>query len=220
MTSKDTSSPINKSFVLFDFDGVIADTFRQAFEAEKIFYPNLSEDLYKKRFEGNINDWEDPMNVYTDKNKQATDFFKEYIPRMEKEAVIVPKIKDVIVELEKKYFLVVISSTITSPIRNFLKKYGLANHFDEVMGNDVHQSKIEKMKMVFKRYNIESNKCVFITDTLGDMCEAEHMNVGVIGVTWGFHTPETLQKGKSFRLVEKPNDLLAAVSDYFKELEN
>lgn len=114
--------------------------------------------------------------------------------------------------------MVVISSTITSPIREFLEGHDLANHFAQIMGNDVHKSKVEKIKMVFEKYSVEANDCVFITDTLGDMREAEKMSVGTIGITWGFHTPETLQHGKPFRLVEKPSDLLVAVADYFKTL--
>lgn len=203
-------------FILFDFDGVIADSFRLAFEIQKIICPHLTEDIYRKLFEGNINDWEESINVHTEECRHNVDFFTEYVPRMKKKVQIVPGIKEVIIELEKSYKLIVISSTITSPIQEFLEEHDLANHFAQIMGNDVHKSKIEKMKMVFEEYSVEAESCVFITDTLGDMHEAEKMEVGAIGITWGFHTPETLRRGKPFRLVEKPNELLTAVADYFK----
>lgn len=210
---------MKKKFILFDFDGVIADSFRPAFEIQKIICPHLTEDIYRKRFEGNINDWEEPINIHTEECRHDIDFFTEYIPRMKKEVQIVPGIKEIIIELEKNYTLIVISSTITSPIQEFLEGHDLANHFAQVMGNDVHTSKVEKMKMAFEKYDIEPKNCVFITDTLGDMHEAKKMSVGAIGITWGFHTPETLQRGKPFRLVEKPSDLLTAVANYFKVLE-
>ena len=88
------------------------------------------------------------------------------------------------------------------------------------MGNDVHKSKVEKIRMVFEEYNIGPNDCVFITDTLGDIYEASRKNVGSIGITWGFHEPERLLRGKPFRLVEESNDLLTTVSDYFKRNQN
>lgn len=206
---------MGKNFILFDFDGVIADSFRPAFEIQKIICPHLTEDIYRRRFERNINDWEEPINIHTEECRHDIDFFTEYIPRMKNEVQLVPGIKEVIIELEKNYTLIVISSTITSPIQEFLEGHDLANHFAQIMGNDVHTSKVEKMKMVFEKYGAEAKDCVFITDTLGDMHEAEKMNVGAIGITWGFHTPETLQKGKPFRLVEKPARLLTAISDYF-----
>lgn len=206
-------------FILFDFDGVIADSFKPAFEVQKMICPNLTEANYRKRFEGNINDWEEPTNVHTEECRHDIDFFTEYIPKMKREAKIVQGIKEVIIELEKNYTLIVISSTITSPIREFLEEHDLADHFVQIMGNDVHTSKVEKMKMVFEKYDIGSSDCVFITDTLGDMREASHVGIGAIGITWGFHASETLRKGKPFRLVEKPNDLLSAVSDYFHKKE-
>lgn len=126
-----------------------------------------------------------------------------------------PGMKEIIIELEKNYTLIVISSTITSPIKEFLEGHDLANHFVEIMGNDVHKSKVEKIKMVFEKYNVGAKNCVFITDTLGDMYETEKMGVGAIGVTWGFHTSETLKQGQPFRLVENPNELLTTISEYF-----
>jgi len=203
-------------YILFDFDGVIADSFKLAFEIQKMIYPYLDESAYRKKFEKNINDWEDPINN-TEGCRQNIDFFAEYAPRMKKEIQIIPGIKDIIINLEKNYKLIVISSTITSPIQEFLKTHELDSHFAEIMGNDVHKSKVEKIKMVFEKYNTEPNNCVFITDTLGDMHEASRVGVGSIGITWGFHSPETLLKGKPFRLANKPNELLTAVSDYFKK---
>ena len=205
-----------KKLILFDFDGVIADSFQPAYEIHKMICPHLTKNIYRKRFEGNINDWEEPINVHTEECRHDIDFFTEYIPRMKNEVKIVPGMKEIIIELEKNYTLIVISSTITSPIQEFLDVHDLANHFAQVMGNDVHKSKVEKMKMVFDKYNVDAKDCVFITDTLGDMHEAEKMKVGAIGITWGFHTPETLLRGKPFRLVGKPSDLLAAIADYFK----
>ena len=48
---------MKKNYVLFDFDGVIVDSFLHAFEVNKMIYPHLTEKEYRMRFEGNINDW-------------------------------------------------------------------------------------------------------------------------------------------------------------------
>jgi beta-phosphoglucomutase-like phosphatase (HAD superfamily) len=46
----------NGKIVLFDFDGVIVDSFKPAFEVQKMIRPgiNFSEDDYRKFFEGNV----------------------------------------------------------------------------------------------------------------------------------------------------------------------
>ena len=205
-----------KNYILFDFDGVIADSYSVAFEVQKKICLNMTDEEYKKGFEGNINDWlHHPENSHTKDCRHDLDFFEEYIPRMENEVDIVSGMKEVITELEKNYVLIVISSTITSPIEDFLRKHDLYSHFDCVMGNDVHKSKVEKIKMVFERYNTKEENCVFVTDTLGDMKEAQEMNVASIGVAWGFHDKETLQKGKPFKIVEKPEELVGVIEGVF-----
>jgi len=206
---------MKKRHILFDFDGVIADSFNLCFEIQKKICPHLTIDSYRQRFEGNISDWEDPAHVHTPECRRDIDFFAKYIPRMMQEVEIVSGMKETIIELEKTHSLIVISSTITSPIQDYLKLHGLATHFTEIIGIDVDKSKIKKMKLVFKKYGVKPDDCVFITDTLGDMIEASHTGVGSIGVRWGFHLPETLQRGAPFCLVEKPRDLLTAVADYF-----
>ena len=204
---------MKKPFLLFDFDGVIADSFHLAYEVNQKKCPHLTEEEYRRRFEGNINDAEEP--VHTPDCRLDLDFFTEYVPRMQQEVKMFPEMREVITELEKTYTLVAISSTISSPIREFLQSHDLASHFVQIMGNDVHKSKVEKMKMVFAQYDVTADDCVFITDTLGDMREAERVGVGSIGVSWGFQSRETLEKGSSFRIVDTPQELVKGIGEYF-----
>lgn len=203
-----------KKYILFDFDGVIVDSYAPAFEVHKMKCPHLSDEDYRKRFEGNINEFNLSTEVHTAECRLDLDFFEHYVPKM-KSVTVVPGMPEVIANLAEKYTLIVISSTLTMPIQELLDKYALSKYFIEVMGNDVHQSKIEKIKMVFNKYQTDAKSCVFITDTLGDMREASKMNVGSIGVTWGFHTPETLARGSAYKVVDKPEDILVAVNNYF-----
>lgn len=205
----------NKKFILFDFDGVIADSFVAAFEVHRLICPDMKEADYRAMFNGNINDWEGATHHHTDVCRHDIDFFKEYIPRMKNEVSIVRGMDKIIEELAKTYILIIISSTITSPISDFIERHGLTKYFAEVMGNDVHNSKVEKIKMVFSKYRTEPAVCVFITDTLGDMREAKQAEVRAIGVAWGFQEKETLMLGDPFRIVQAPRDLASAISDYF-----
>lgn len=206
-------------FVLFDFDGVIADSFKPAFDIHKLICPHLTEEEYRKRFEGNINDWQDPIDVHTPECRRDIDFFTEYVPRMRNEVRVIPGIKEALAELTEHYTLIIVSSTTTSPIQEFLESHALTDHFDWVMGNDVHTSKVEKIKMVFAKYKVSASDCIFITDTLGDMHEATKMEVSSIGVTWGFHSPETLAEGNPYNIVNQPADLPTVISTYFARTE-
>lgn len=208
---------MKKNFLLFDFDGVIANTFAQAFGVNKMICPHITEDDYRKYYEGNINDWRKVEKIHTDKCRNDIVFFDEYLPKMKKHATIFPDMKDVVSNLAKSYNLIIISSTTTAPICEFLEKHGIREHFHGVMGNDVHKSKVEKIKMVLSKHKICSKDCVFITDTLGDIKEAGHHNMDAICVSWGYHGKETLARGNPFRIVHEPKHLLTAVSDYFNK---
>lgn len=208
-----------KQVLLFDFDGVIADSFEIAFEINKIIDPNIvTESDYQKLFDGNINDW--PQNspyTYTKEEikRIKDDFFARYIPQMKK-VKTVSGIKEVITELEKKYTLLIISSTIISPIRDFLKRNNILQYFDDIVGsNFINANKTERIKLVFKKYGVEAKDCVFITDTLGDMREAASAGVSSIGVAWGFQDKEKLLKGNPFLIADKPENLSPIISEYF-----
>ena len=206
---------MKNKYLLFDFDGVIADTFIPAFEINKVICPHITEDEYRKRFEGNINDWKDLASKHDENCRHDIDFFAEYKNKIKDGIKIFPGMKNVVEILVKEYTLILISSTITVLIQEILEINNLSQFFKEVMGNDVHKSKIEKIKMVFSKYNINSDNCLFITDTLGDIRESTKVEVGSIGVSWGFNETKTLIEGKPFRIVNTPEELLIAISEYF-----
>jgi phosphoglycolate phosphatase len=205
---------MDKKIILFDFDGVIIDSFDAAFEVNKMLEPSLTDEWMRRRFEGNIND-----SLIEEKGRLATkeednEFFNLYIPRIMKLNMF-PGILDVIKNLSEKHILIIVSSTISSPIREYMESHGAARYFAEIMGNDVHKSKVEKIKMVFEKYDVGPEDCVFITDTLGDLREAEKTGVEGIAATWGFHSEETLKKGNPIAIVNSPEELAVEIDKYF-----
>ena len=201
-------------FILFDFDGVIADSFALAYDVARIVHPeaNLDLEAYRRWFEGNVYD---VIKATAPGGVRHEKYFSEFAPRMEEEVRLVPGMREVVSELAEAYTLIIISSTESGLIRKFLDRHSLLHHFADVMGSDVHTSKVEKVRMVFEVHSVRADECVFITDTLGDMREAKEHEIGTIGVSWGWHTHETLGKGIPFRIVDTPSELPDAVDDYF-----
>ena len=87
------------TYVLFDFDGVILDSFRSAFEVSKSICPHLSEEDYRRRFEGNIYDFDNYPGTHTDDCRHDIDFFAEYIPRIKQHAKMFDGMKGAIQKL-------------------------------------------------------------------------------------------------------------------------
>lgn len=208
---------MKRKIILFDFDGVIADTFDICFGINKQINPKIRvEDDYTKLFDGNINDWKKDTPLGEEEVKKSDDdFFIRYIPKLAG-AEVFPGMKEALGELAKSYILIIISSTIASPIKDFLAVNGLTDYFEKFNGDMVvHNNKSDRIKKVLEKYRAAPNDCVFVTDTQGDMREAAECGIGSIGVEWGFQKAEDLTKGSPFLIVKKPEGLLAAIDDFF-----
>jgi phosphoglycolate phosphatase-like HAD superfamily hydrolase len=207
----------DKNIILFDFDGVVANSFGLAFAVNKMIFPDIIEAEYRQAFEGNINDWvKEKMHS---RHRTDVDFVSTYARRADAEVTLVSGMKEVLTSLAARYLLIVVSSSTSDFIHTFNKKHELAIFFTEVLGNDVHKSKIEKIAMVKEKYHASPGRYVFVTDTLGDAREADHHGIGVIGVSWGFHDHTTLSKDHAITIVDRPEELSKAVDDYFTKAQ-
>lgn len=201
-------------FVLFDFDGVIANSFALTFEMSRIFDPTLDEPSYRALFEGNVYRSLEKRHGKRDGGHKDR-YFERFVPRMMREVQLFPGIRQAIEALSEEYTLPIVSSTPSKGIEDFLSLHGLRERFADVLGVDVHTSKVEKMRMLFEKHDTTADQCIFITDTLGDIRESEEHGMGAIGVSWGMHDHATLERGIPFRIVDTPAELPDAVEDYF-----
>ena len=115
--------------------------------------------------------------------------------------------------LSKKYNLAVVSSTSSSYIKSYLEERNILSNFSDILGSDFILSKLDRIKNLLKKYKILQKDAVFITDTLGDIIEAKKCDINSIGVTWGFHERQTLEKGNPFAIIDDPRDLIKAVDN-------
>jgi HAD superfamily hydrolase (TIGR01549 family) len=195
---------VDTKIVLWDFDGVILDSFRMVYDISQSALPELTEDDYRSRFEGNIN------TSVKELGSRQVDFFAEYTKRVIT-TELVPGVAEVIKQFSNTYAQIIVSSTITPAISSTLARHNVQSYFKEVLGNDVSPSKTEKCRMVLEKYGVTAKDCVFVTDTLGDIREASEVKIPTIAVTWGYHDRATLEKGNPTAIVEQPSQIPAAI---------
>ena len=193
-----------KKLLIFDFDGVLEDTFDWNYETARKRYSNLDKEDYRTWFDGNIYDHPvvkaaGPMNVI--------EYFEEYKKGFENR-FISPELKNMLFALRPRYHLVIISSIDDDIINPYLERNKIDNIFEEVWGIRRKTSKVEKFKDFLLLYNLSKEGCYFITDTLGDVKEANKVGIDSIGVTWGYQGKDRLAKGNPIKIVDKPQELL------------
>ena len=208
-------------FVLFDFDGVIADSFGIASALAQRICKRYTPDTYRSAFEGNIYDTFAADGTRRDHGGQEDcnhdlNWWDEYQKSF---ATVTPfdGVCDAIRIMSKDYSLAILSSGSRKFIDPFLETNGIAHHFTDILDVDVHTHKTKKIEVIFEKYGITALDCVFVTDTLGDIREAGAHGMGVIAVSWGFHSRVTLEKGVPFRIIERPQELPVAVNEYFSQ---
>lgn len=201
----------NKKLVIFDFDGVLVDTLPVVFSLSKEVNENLSLEEFKSFFHGNFYKAVRFDGTPRNRNPKTLEKYEE----KSRELKIPIVLKHTLENLSKKYILTIVSSTATNLILRILEREN-CNFFNDVLGADIHASKVEKNKTLLEKYNLSPSNAVFITDTSGDIKEASECNIRSIAVTWGFHDREELEKDNPALIVEDPKNLFEAIEDVLK----
>jgi phosphoglycolate phosphatase len=190
--------------IIFDFDGVIHDTLELAFNINKIIFPGITLNEYKDFFNGNI----------YDHKKVTPKASKKYFEMQEEEfkkLKIENEIKNELLKMKDKFTLFIISSNMEMTLNNYFENNAILHIFEKIFGAELHKSKIEKFKLLIDEYGLNKNNCIFVTDTLGDILEANKVNLNTIAVDYGFHEKERLKRGKPIKIVSSFRDILPTI---------
>lgn len=192
-----------KKTILFDFDGVIADSLPIAFETAKMNHPTLTIESYKDKFKGNIS-----KAVYAEpKINPLFDFQGEFSKKMQT-LVLSPAKKMVLQNLSERFNFHVISSTNSQTIKDFCEVNGILHYFGDILGVDVEPSKVKKFQMLFEKYNLDPKELIFVTDTIGDIKEAREVGIeNIIAVADGYQDRELLESAHPTHLLDSIVDL-------------
>jgi phosphoglycolate phosphatase len=193
--------------IIFDFDGVIHNTFN--FHREKVGEftgVQLSESEFRDIHNGNF---------FKNKNNHLKDIdwqsYRDFIYESQTTLIVESETKDILLALNKTYDLFIITSGGKKNILDYLKNNYIAEVFKEVFGLEAQTSKIDKFNLLFQKYSLTPNNCIFITDTLGDILEANKIKIKTIAVDFGYHSRETLERGKPFKIISSLREILEIV---------
>lgn len=202
----------NKKLIIFDFDGVIVDSFkiiysvvRDAFKSVGI---SLSEQGYRDFFL--INPKLAEQKLCNDEKKFA--LVQKYIhknaPKRYRGVRIFPAAISTIKKLSEHATLAIVSSSQADVIEKKIKEYGLIKHFSLIFGADKALSKTEKLNEIINRLPADGNSIYFISDTVGDLNEGKSIGIKTIAATWGFHDKKILLSSLPEFIINNPEELL------------
>lgn len=191
--------------IIFDFDGVLADTFDVNLAISQMLLPDVTRDDFVAHHDGNVH--AQPVMPFTSSDVEAFRIaYRNRITTGHIEAST-PVMK----ELALYYRLFIISSNDEVGIRATLKAAGCEDLFVAIMGYETHQSKVEKFRLCERGYGVDFSDTVFITDTVGDVKEAHVLQIKTIAVTFGFHPRERLEAASPYQICDSWDEVLAEI---------
>ncbi|WP_062266776.1 HAD family hydrolase [Endozoicomonas arenosclerae] len=197
--------------ILFDMDGVIADSWKPFFKFWSEVLAELgAEQLATKEqllalFEGNFfeelsklvpGNWMQP-NFLSNARLAHLQFMSQCPP--------IPEVNKGLDHLAENYPLYLVTSNFTEAAEYFLKNQNI-DCFRAVLGMEHSFSKIEKIRSVMKQH--PEQPCYFISDTSGDLHEAREAGAIPVAAAWGWHSRDTLEKAKPAFILDTPSELL------------
>jgi phosphoglycolate phosphatase len=203
--------------IIFDFDGTIADTYQAVVaitndlssefgykpldEETLLLLKNLSSKEIVKQSE--ISLFKLPFlvkRIQTELGKQIENL--ETIPGM----------SEVLQELKRQnYILGIITSNAKENVIAFLQKQNLLPLFDFIYSRTSLFGKHRIINKAMKRYKFNTKQVIYVGDETRDIRSAKKSNVGMIAVTWGFHSDKILSQYQPDFLAEKPSEILDAI---------
>jgi phosphoglycolate phosphatase len=198
--------------IMFDFDGVIADSF-------DVFYQALVRTLREFGYRCVRNPAEfralldinfcRALEISGVRLAEAAEVLAEVGRKVEGRMAdmrLFPGVSEAILALAESGPLYVITSNQSSTVEAYLDRVGLRACFRDVLGADAHPSKVQKIRLVRRLHPRQS--FVYVGDTVGDMREAHSARVRRAAALWGWHDAKRLQAECPDFLLSEPADLL------------
>jgi phosphoglycolate phosphatase len=169
----------------------------------------MTEEIHKELLNGNI---PEEIKKLTIPKVQLTDEEKA-IRRSEysKNKLAMPLyegIKELLIDLHTAgYILTINTSAYERNCLPLLEQENLLELFDFLATSEVSESKVEKFNMIKEKYGVTVGEMIFVTDTLGDLREAERAGIPTICVTWGAHNEDYFTREPHANLVGIVNSM-------------
>ena len=211
----------NIKFVIFDFDGTIADTMPFSFSRSLELLRKEKIDLPEKEIIKKIK-----SNSYLELMKEfklswlRIPFMLQIVKQTQRDLYsqidkikIFSGIENLLKDLKNSnYRIGILSSNMQRNVNKFIKIKRL-NFFDIIYCESNILGKDQTFRKMMRKYNLKPEEIIYIGDEIRDIVACKKVGIKIIGVSWGLHTFEALQKNGVDYIVKKPSEILKIINE-------
>lgn len=211
-----------KHWMIFDFDGTVADSIDKLYElingmAPRYGYEPVSRDKFDQLRDLPLaracRKLKVPLYKLVKVIPEILDEYRRIIPHLEPCPGIVPTLKQL---NDLGISLGLISSNNTENVGLFLAHHGI-DCFKWIEGTGGILHKHSSIKRQIAKHGLRHEKVIYIGDETRDIKAARKSGVQIISVTWGLHSAENLRRHKPDHLVREPSEILPVAREFIKK---
>lgn len=204
------------NLIVFDFDGTIVDSFAILIKttnclARDFGYSPISSSqiplmrtlsLRERIQQLGIPKWKLPFFLRR---------FRQELNQFMSNLQLVEGMKEILLEIEEhNYRLGIVTSNSRHNVEDFLRLQKL-NHLFEFIYGGLLSGKTSRLKKLVKLNQFNPQQLIYVGDETSDIKAAKGAGVTNIAVSWGFNTQDVLAKEAPDVLIDRPDQLLAAI---------
>ncbi|MFA5542261.1 MAG: HAD hydrolase-like protein [Bacilli bacterium] len=209
-----------EKWIIFDFDGTIADSVKTSVKAynilaEKYKLPLISKEKLAVMKESSIKKHLKENNISLIKMLFLRKKFLKLYESLINEITLFEEMRDLLIYLDNKGFLLaVLSSNKIKHIKDIANKFNL-NMFDTMIGGASLFGKEHLLKKLIKKKNINLSNAVYVGDESRDIIASKKVNLKIISVSWGYEHKDVIVKQIPDYIVDNPNELKEVIISHF-----
>lgn len=209
-------APSQITTVIFDFDGVIADSGAVFAEtlAEVMKRSEPFSDAEIKHMQTlsprqiitylGIKKWQIPLVMAKGKKGIAA-----RMPGVE----VFPGMPEAIRDLHAKgYVLYILSTNSNEAISTILERYDLKDCFTHIYSATRVFGKAKRLEALLRRERVAKEYCVYIGDEVRDVEATKQVGIPCVAVEWGYSAPEALKSYEPSAMVSQPSQLSQVIA--------
>lgn len=204
--------------ILFDFDGVLADTLGDLLQFGQDVCDELG--VNHTATKDDLSSLEVMSFATYGRQLEVPDhLIDEFVRRClakfgEKQSPprIFKGLDEVVKKLSSSHTIGVITGNSTENVKAFLAEHRLEEYIRAIYGVDMQGSKVEKISWARDQFAKDGESVFMVGDSASDIRAAREAGIKSIAVTWGHQSAETLTRAKPDFLVRSPEELYKIIN--------
>lgn len=204
-------------FVIFDFDGTIANTLEIAFDLGNDLLASISKEPVERsevaRIRGMtlrqiLREFNIPLYQLPRLLIRARSIMSAHIAQLQPN----PGMIELVQEMHaNNYPCGIVSTNSQSNVERFLKTHKIESYFMFVDGGSGAFGKARRLRTTLRRYKLQPDDTLYVGDEIRDIEAARKNNIQVVAVTWGLNSRDRLERSKPDQLVDDVQALRSVI---------